>query len=218
MAIPVFATDPETTAPQIWSFDSDSLSGSVYQMEKNQGPGDDGQSGYVTIAAGDDQIWIADEVALADVTYPSGSWVLFLSTNQAWGTQGADCDFQIGSWDPDDLSFTQLTPDGADLHARGKNFITDTETWSILGERWVQSESIMIPEGTYLAIKIINGTGGSRNVNTGEYKYCTYLRSPETDPGYPLPEIAAGSLLALGLAGLGAFIIIRRRSAKAIDA
>jgi len=220
IAVPV--PPASATAPQIWSFDSTSQSddtiGAVYQMEKNEGPGDDGQAGDVPIAAGEAQIWIADQIAMADVTYPSGSWVLFLSTDLAWGTQGADCDFQVGYWDPSDLSFTQLTPDSATLKSKGKNFQTDTETWSVLGERWVQSDSIMIPKDTYLAIKIINGTGEDRVVHTGEYKYCTYLRSPETDPGYPVPEIAAGVLLALGLAGLGAFIIIRRKSAKAIDA
>lgn len=197
-AIPVFADGP--TGPQIWSLDGDN------QMEKNYGLGDDGQSGSVTVPAGGSQVFLADEVALADVTYPGGAWVLFLSTDADWSS---NCDVEIGY---DDGSFNSLTS-SATVLTRVNSYGAGPDYY-IITKRVIQDASIMIPDGSYLALQITNTSGSDRVVYTAEGTETSYLRSPETDPGYPLPEIAAGVLLALGLAGLGAFIIIRRRSTR----
>jgi hypothetical protein len=74
-------------------------------------------------------------------------------------------------------------------------------------------ETVVIPEGCYLALELKNTSTQAHYILTGEGGKSSCLRSPQTDPGYPLPEIAAGVLLAAGLAGLGAFIIVRRRRA-----
>jgi hypothetical protein len=41
------------------------------------------------------------------------------------------------------------------------------------------------------------------------------MYSPESDPGYPLPEIAAGILLGGGLIGLISFVVIQKKKSSA---
>jgi hypothetical protein len=201
------------TAPQIWSLDSESIDTDINQMEKNYGAGDDGQSGNVPIPAGTSRVFIADEMAGADVTYPEGVWVLFLSTDQDWGTGGDACDIEIGYYTPG-AGFISLTP-APTLKSSGQSFGAIPDAWAVLGERLVQADSITIPDDTYLALQVTNNSAETRVINTGEGKFNSYLRSPETDPGYPLPETAAAVLMFAGLLGLGGYILIKRRKASA---
>jgi hypothetical protein len=39
----------------------------------------------------------------------------------------------------------------------------------------------------------------------------SYLQAPSSQPSYPVPELAAGILLAAGLAGIAAFFVVRRK-------
>jgi hypothetical protein len=197
------------TGPQSWSFDNETLGTNTSEMERNWGVGDDGQSGQVEIPSGGNHVWVADQKAAENVTYPSGFWALVIRTTSAWGTKGDGCSFEIGYWDG---SFHTLTPSPNISHGGVSSLLNETLT---------QSGSITIPKGTWLAIMVKNLTDGTRIVKTGEdigrsTRNNSYLRSPETDPGYPLPEVAAGVLLSLGLTGLAAFIIVRRKSFKAV--
>jgi hypothetical protein len=208
---------PKVTAPQVWSLDSESLSGS-FQMEKNYGPGDDGQTGSLSISPQGTIYWIADQQAQDDVTFDLGIWNLQLSTDADWGTKGSACYMEIGYWDG---TFHTLTP--SPVLKSGSHAFTPPfgPAYYIITKRLIQDGTITVPDGTYLAVQITNqlpvspAADNSRTINTGEDDFNSSLRSPQTDPGYPLPELAAGLLLTLGLAGLGVFVIVRRKSAKA---
>jgi hypothetical protein len=211
----VFGSGTEiVTAPQVWSLDSESLPGS-YQMEKNYGPGDDGQTGSVPIPPQGTIYWISDQQAADSVTFAEGIWSLQLSTDADWGTKGAACYIEIGYWDG---SFHSLTPNP--VLKSGSHAFTPPSgpAYYIVTKRLIQGGSITVPKGTYLAVQITNqlpvDPANNRTINTGEDNNNSCLRSPQTDPGYPLPELAGGLLLTLGLTGLGALIIVRRKSAK----
>ncbi len=201
------------TGPQTWSLDSKNdtdsqkLPPSVSQMERNYGPGDDGQSGSVIINGGSSYVWIADQPAEYDVTFPSGAWVLQIVTDADWGTKGSLCQMEIVEWNG--ITFNSLTPLPQNVSSRVNS--------TVIIKTLFQTGSLTIHKGRYLALRIKNleTLGKNHIVYTGEGVNNSYLRSPETTSLFaPLPELPAGLLLALGLAGLGTFIVIRHKAQK----
>lgn len=196
------------TGPYTWSLDSKNdknariLPAAVSLMEKNHGPGDDGQSGRVTLNAGSSYIWITDQVTENDITVPSGIWILQIVTDSDWGTKGNKCQIEIGEWDG---SFTPLTHKPLPL-----------ETWgaqSLVVVSLFQSTSLTIGENKHLALRVTNLEDKLNHViHTGENQYCSFLRSPETYTTTPLPEMESGILLIIGIAGLATFVILKRKS------
>jgi hypothetical protein len=182
----------EHAAPQLWYLDSE-ITPAGYQMEKSGGPGDDGQTGSINIGPGISALWLADEAAVCDVTFPSGSWVVEVKTDSDWGTEGDNCEVSVGGWDTDTgwyeiptITATKITWDA------GFNILV------IL----LETNSGTVYQGDYLALKVANEDSSSHEVyTTGS----SSVRSPDTDPGYPLPELAAGILLGIGLVGLAGY-------------
>jgi len=192
--------------PQTWQLDTET-STPGYVMEKTGGPNDDGQTGYVDIASSGSVIWFADEAAVYDVTFVSGAWVIELATDADWGTNGDDCTVDVGEYDG--TSFTSFSM------ASDSVFEWNEATRSYILRVEVQSGSETIYTGNWLAIEVTNNDSVSHTVYTGEFEDASCVRSPQTDPGYPLPEIAAGILLAGGIIGLVSFMAIRRKKVSA---
>jgi hypothetical protein len=73
---------------------------------------------------------------------------------------------------------------------------------------WSEGKSgATVPENYYLALRIVNELESGKSIDViTEGK--SLLVSPDTDPGYPLPEIASALLFVFGLT---VFIPIRRR-------
>jgi len=194
---------------QVWQLDSETTTPG-YQMEKNYGPGDNGQTGSVSIASSASLIWIADEAALTDVTFAAdGSWKFELSTDSVWTDASASgLGLTIGEWDG-----TTYTPFSS-------LYSLLSVTWDTAAGKYIitikgQSSSETVYLNNYLALEITNNDAVSHTIYTGEGNEATCLTSPENDPGYPLPEIAAGILLGGGLIGL-AIIVMRKKQAAAI--
>jgi len=86
----------------------------------------------------------------------------------------------------------------------------------------VQAESATVPEGHYLVLGIENPTVDAATVYTGlqvdDSNLPSCVTSPQTDPGYPVPEVAAGALFGIGIAVIGTFFIVRRKQALAQSA
>ncbi|HSW58356.1 MAG TPA: hypothetical protein VLH15_08145 [Dehalococcoidales bacterium] len=200
LSAPAMAFQP---GRQVWLLDS-SMSGANWVMEKSGGPNDNGQTGQVSLDAGASAIWLADQVAQANVTFTAGSWGLTLVTDSDWGTNGDKCLVEIGQWD-------------------GASFISEVSTtaqitYTVSGltnivKLNIQTAPVTIANGNWLALKITNNDIKTHVVHTGDSKHNSNLLSPQTDPGYPLPEIATIILLGAGVLGLGGYILLRRRKA-----
>jgi hypothetical protein len=205
------AAEPNTGA-EIWSLDSKNdraaklLPASVSRMEKDYGKGDNGQSGAVTISGGSSYIWVSDQITEADVTISSGAWILQIVTDSDWGAKGSNCQIEIGEWNG--AVFNSLTPPPQNLKSRVNS--------KVIIKTLFQSNSLTIHKGKYLAVRVnsLEKTSKKHIIFTGEGAQTSYLRSPETFAVTAVPELASGMLLALGLAGLGTFIVIRRKSAR----
>jgi hypothetical protein len=204
LAAPVFAADPGS---QVFYLYSDTMNdkwgnAELYMSSTNLFP-----TGSTNIPAGESRMWIADKVAQADVTYPNDNWVIRFGTDQDWGDGGFSVD--IGYWDGS--TFTQLAMDKSPL------WFNNYYESQFQG---VPEEGQTIYEDTYLAVVVYNNSGSDHSIFTG-YKftdngstYYSCVASPQSDPGYPLPELGAVILLGGGLAGLAGYMIVRRRKAS----
>jgi len=195
---------------QVWQLDQDTTTPG-FEMEKNGGSGDDGQTGSVLITQGTSLVWISDEAAGADVTFAAnGAWKVDLATDSPWvDTNASGCDILIGEWD-ETLGFVAFST----------VFDIYSVTWSTATGQYIfelkgQSSDETVDTGKYLAINITNSDTKTHTIYTDEGNKASALTSPPNDPGYPLAEIAAGILLGGGLVGLVGYIVIRKKKASA---
>jgi hypothetical protein len=178
------------TVEQIWRLDSET-SGYGYVMEKIGT-----QSGSVAVENSTGKLWISDQKATTDVVFEAGVWDLYLNTTDLTGNYAV----YIGKYsDADGILWYFGNKSGA---------LTGAPTHIT-----VDCSSFSVPPGLNLGFVIINsGTGSVITDGT------SYLASPASTPVYPLPELASGILAGLGLAGLVAFVVIKRRKSSAASA
>jgi hypothetical protein len=129
------------------------------------------------------------------VAIAPGLWPISLNTAD-WT---ADFDVKIGYSDPDYCQFYPWASQNLDVVMYDGGKI----------EAMVSTSSCeMVPLGHHLAMRVYNsGVADQIIVTDGS----STMSSPESDPGYPLPEIGAGILMALGLGGLGFYAYMRRK-------
>ncbi|HSW57340.1 MAG TPA: hypothetical protein VLH15_02970 [Dehalococcoidales bacterium] len=166
------------------------------QMEKIL----DIQTGSVNLAPEDPLFWLSDEAAKIDVTFPAGDWTLSLHTTADWGS---NWEAEVGIWDTAAGEFTPFTS--------LKSF-----SWDPASSRLniiLTGPAATVIKGNYVALKLTSFSGGT--VIT-DYQLCgSYLAPPANSPPYPVPELSALILLALGLATLSAILLIRRKKDQA---
>jgi len=206
---PQYALPPNPGA-QVWQLDSENTTPG-HQLEKNNGPGDDGQTGKVWVPSYGSKVWIADQAAEVDVTFAAdGSWKIDLVTDTPWIDENASgCDIRIGQWDGTQFTFFSSV------------FTMVSVTWDSSIGKYIfvlkgQSFAETVDQGNYLAIQISNTDDIGHYIHTGEGDEASTLTSPLNDPGYPIPELSSGILAGLGLTGLAVFIVIKRRKARVL--
>lgn len=199
------------SGPQSWNLDShedaDILTPScLCQMEKKDGPGDNGQSGFIILTAnGGSQIWIADQAAAGDLVFHGVPtiWELELVSADKWDKANilVNCVAEIGEWDG--MSFNKF------------NSTVQEITYYPYRDRIIltfisQDSNEVIHKGCYLAIRVTNNEAIEHIIITGEGTDSSCFTSHGGDPGYPEPEppkVPASSWPLTGLL-IGCFPVI----------
>jgi hypothetical protein len=134
------------------------------------------------------------------VVIPPGMWPVDLVGPIDWA---ADVAVQIGYSDPDSCYFYPFA-----------EVVQDVAVYDLGAVRVMMSsvDPVMVPLGHYLAMRVDN-TGVTDQIIDCNGSLST-MSSPEGDPGYPVPEISAGILMALGLGGLGFYAYMRRKAVR----
>ena len=163
--------------------------------EMDKGTTDSGETS-VSIDNGNSVVWIADEAALTDVGFPAGTWGgLIYLTSEVSGTIVLD----VGH---SDNTADNFTSNGAtqSIDPEGGTFFSVS----------IIANGFDISSGDFLAFKMTNNTGSTIAVDTGGSSQ-SYIVSPPSDPGYPIPELPTIVLLATGLVGLAGYFGLKRR-------
>ena len=161
-------------------------------------------AGTVTVVDDGSEIWRANEAATVNVVFPSGTWGVNITLNEAFANN-EEFTVEIGSH----AGGTSFIAVGGGTHTFTGDGSTTNFSTSI-----ASVESFTVNTGDYLALRITNPEAGTADlvVNTGLNN--SYLTSPETDPGYPIPELPTIILLGTGLACLGGYVAFMRRKKR----
>jgi hypothetical protein len=190
-AMQTFSTENFQGYSRAWYLNNDLIMyrGDIFKPESS-----------LPILDGEDDLWLSDEAADGNVVFPSDTWTSIIRINETLAL-GEQIGVTIGTWNGS--VFTPV-PNGSET-ITGDGF----STIFVLN---ISANSFAVMSGEYLALEITNpsgGTTGDINILTGGIN--SFIISPDSDPGYPVPEFSAGILLGLGLTGLTAFFIIKKR-------
>jgi hypothetical protein len=156
--------------------------------------------GNITINHSDSHIWVADFPAQTDVTFPvnGNNWtgqITFVSAPADGDTFTVEIGNSSGS--------TDFTPGGpqATLTGNGSKSVFSFET---------TAAAFTVPAGKFLALNLTNdNTSFDYKVQTG--MAWSYISSPGTDPGYPIPEWSTMTLVSGGLLMLMGYLWLRKK-------
>lgn len=139
-------------------------------------------------------IWQSEQSAQGDVTFGPGDWTGDIGI-QGGSPQNHNIMVEVG-YVQDSTFYPQGTPAGT---AANGNFVITAPGFTIL-------------DGDYLAVRVYDDDTTSIALQTGSGG--SWINTPSTDPGYPLPELATGVLLFGGFGSLGVFIWWRQRGKR----
>ena len=133
-----------------------------------------------------------------DSCFPIGTWILKIKTDSDWKSS---CQVTVGDYNATTGQFTPFDTTLTDPYENGYLTIT-----------LHQNSSGTIDPGDYLGFQITNNDIVSHDIITDGSSYVT---PPEGSPEFPIPEMATGILLGLGIAGIAAYVLIKRNKPEA---
>jgi YVTN family beta-propeller protein len=139
------------------------------------------------------QTWTSNVAATQNVTFGPGTWSILINTNSDnWNNLNAEIGTSTGG-----TNFTAFSHGAAD-----KSYSNGILTIRIT------TGNTNVTAGNYLALKITKPAGIEKTIATDG---TSYILIPTETPPWPVPELTAGLLFGLGLAGLGGVVVIKRR-------
>lgn len=176
---------------QSWYLTDNSIGvplGTDYFMDKGSGAG----TANVTMGS----LFVANEPA-AETCDMSGTWTTHIVCDIGGGTNYGIADIVI-------------------IEPEGDQRVVASSGWAQLSNEYVFNADIPtsdfeIKPGEYLAFRFSLSFGIETDkiaVTNGE----SYISSPDTDPGYPVPELGTCFLFSVGLLALAGYVWVRRRN------
>nr|QNO56724.1 hypothetical protein HGIILDEE_00013 [Methanosarcinales archaeon ANME-1 ERB7] len=152
----------------------------------------------LTIVNGSSKNWTANEAATVDVEFPADYWTGWLKLNTPF-TATENFTVAVGSYSTTTSNFTA---------AGTQNFTgDDSKTAFPLN---IPANEFTVPKDNYLALNVTNPPAGSADLVIKTDGGNSFITSPETDPGYPIPELSSIILFSVGLLALAAYILRTR--------
>jgi hypothetical protein len=149
-------------------------------------------AGNLTIATSSFNLWIADEPAQINLSFPAGIWTGGITLETAL-PPGQNFSIEVGN-----CSGGIFTASGSDTINGDGNTSFDFR---------ITADSFSISKNDYLAVNITNATTDIEVKTGGTHSYIT---SPDTAPAYPIPELPSIFLFTIGLLMLAGFVRRRR--------
>jgi hypothetical protein len=146
-----------------------------------------GVSGSLNLSAAGTQFWLSDQAAVIDCKFTEGIWIIQLKTDTYWGdTNSSKCRFSVGEWDVLSSAFVPFSTITA------VNLVFENGKQILRAE--LQMGSQTVHKNNFLTLRIQNQDTVSHVVYTdGE----SSMKSPDSDPGYPTPEIHPDSVASI---------------------
>ena len=159
-------------------------------------------AGTVPVADDGSETWIADEATTVDVGFPAGTWTGHITFDAT--SLDTTVRVWVGKWDG-----SIFTPSAADEYAD----VSGSSDFSF------SASPFTVPETKWLALKIedYDAVVDTDTVVVSVGGNNSYLTSPSSDPGYPIPELPTIILIGAGLACLGGYIIFMRRRRRVVS-
>ena len=155
-----------------------------YEMFKGSPSGGSAQA---NIDQGLSVIWIANEAASTNVTFPAATWDGYIKATSQTGSD-ATLNVEIGTWNG------SFTPSGTGEQSADLSYPkaqTTTNPFSI------NASSFSVPLGQYLALRI-NCTV-AKKITYIETDGGSYVNYPNPSPAYPVPDVETLILFAAGM-------------------
>jgi hypothetical protein len=152
----------------------------------------------LTIVNGFSINWTANEAATVDVEFPADYWTGWLTLNELF-TVAENFTVAVGSFNNTTSVFTS---------AGIQNFTGESGKTAFSLN--ISANEFTVPKGNYLALNVTNPPAGSDNLVIMTGAGSSFITSPETDPGYPIPELSSIILFSVGLLALAAYILRTR--------
>jgi hypothetical protein len=167
-----------TTAAPVWHLHNNSA---MYRTTTNP-------TGNLTIETGSSNLWIADEPAQTNLTFPAGIWTGRITLETALAS-GQNFSIEVGN-----CSDGNFTGSGSDTINGDGNTTFDFQ---------ITADLFSISTDDYLAVNITNTTTDLKVKTGGAHSHIT---APDNAPAYPVPELPSIFLLASGLLMLAGFM------------
>jgi hypothetical protein len=172
-----------STGPQEWYLSSSvsTITGKIMMRTYNT------STGSVYLPPASTQYWLSDVPALWDCHFSEGLWVIQLKTDSYWGdVSSSRCRIAIGEWDVLASSFNVFTTSTL------MNLVDDNGVHILRAE--FQASTYIVHQHNYLTLRIMNQDLIPHVIFTDGQ---SSVKSPNSDPGYPRPEISPDSVAAI---------------------
>jgi hypothetical protein len=242
LVVPVLAS-----GPQSWNLDSETRLGpppasgpdnrvvlpfGYSEMEKRNGPDDDGQTGKTVLASHSSHIWVADQPAIDNLIFGGGlaAWTIDLITDTNWWSDYLTPPVllppavDIGEWDGTAFhKFTSAWQDNPpDVDPPSRPNPGDPPI--LILTYVIQDFNETIHKNCYLALRVTNEDSIEHTIYHSEGTQSSCLNSTGGDPGYPNPgppvvpaSSEVGIAVMVGGFVLLSVVLLRKRHMKRLS-